>query len=238
MAEQTVRYFKLYQHNDQGGEQRMVALFTGNNEAEDWLENQAFDQVFESGWHLFEKEVLIPVDQAEAQGLWRLGASAPMQPEPIERMELAGSELIRVYFSCAERLLQASESGEARQLLARVSDWMEACSAMGPGWSIAGDVQIAWQLRRIDQLLLQWQGQQEPAVAFEMASVFEALAQGPWPDDQGDKRDKAAFNATFWWNRGLAVSQERLQSAIAASDWSAALECLELLRTVGAQPRP
>jgi len=228
MADATVQFFKLFQQ----GEQRMVALFAGGSESEQWLENQPFDQVFSSGWHLFAKEALIPVAEARAQGVWLLEAAAAATAPVSARLELPWPQLLRLYSQCADQSLKAEPLAPpvaAEAVLNRVCAVLDAGAARG--WTAGGDdsLRIAWHLKRIDALLLRWQGSQELFTGFEIAAAFAQLAQLQWPEAEAETGAKAAHNANCWWNQTVELADARLKQAMAASDWPQALEILELL---------
>lgn len=220
----TVRYFKLFLQDDQ----RMVALFSGDNESEDWFENKCFDQVFSSGWHLFAKEQLVSVDEAKAQGVWRLDLAPPM----IQKTGISRVDLINLYLRCANRAWEGAV-GDSESVARRVCDSLELAQIGGAAF-VSDSVRIGWYLKRVDELLKQWANVQDPSVGFEIAAVFQLLAQMTWPDDQADQCEKSAFNAVYWWNQTLALVEQRLQQAFERSDWPEAMHLLELLMKMNA----
>lgn len=205
-------------------EKRMAALFSGNNEAEDWLENLEFDRAFGAGWHLFAKEQLVAVDEAKAQGVWRLD----LAPRAIEKSSISHSELIRLYLRCADRAWEVGSSDPA-SVATRVCDSIEGFSERGEAHLIPDNIRIAWHLKRIDLLLKQWGDVQDPSTGAEIAAAFNLIAQFAWPDDQSDQGEKAAFNAVYWWNQTLALAEQHLQQSFERSDWPEAMRVLELL---------
>ncbi len=202
----------------------MVALFSGANESEDWLENRAFDQVLSDGWHLFAQEQLVPVDEARSHGVWRFPQASPA----IEKSVVSHAELVRVYAFCAKR---AWENGvnDAESVVLRVCDSLDCFAQGNDSFLISDSLRIEWHLKRIDLLLDQWSNAKDPSTGAELSLAFQFLSQLKWPHDQLDQAEKAAFNAVYWWNQSLALSQKHLQKALDQSDWLEAMRMLEFL---------
>lgn len=205
----------------------MVALFSGLNESEDWIENRQFDEVFSAGWHLFAKEQLVEVDEAVSQDVWLLNRT----PEAIEKIDVSHQDLIRLYLRCANSAWDSDDS-DARCVATRVCDSLEGfCRRFGAD-PIIDSVRIAWHLRRVDLLLKQWSNLQDPGTGAEIAAAFQLLSNLSWPEDQADQGEKAAFNAVFWRNQTLALAQQLVQQAIEQLDWPEAMRLLELIMHV------
>lgn len=202
----------------------MVALFSGENESEDWIENKPFDQAFSAGWHLFAQEQLVAVDEAKAHGVWRLVQAPPA----IEKSTISHAELVRFYNRCANRAWEGDAS-DSESAVFRVCSTLEAFAQRSDPTLIPDSLRVEWHLKRVDVLLKQWAIVQDPSTGAEISAAFQLLSRLEWPHDEADQVEKAAFNAVYWWNQTLALTQQLLQQAFARSDWSEAMRLLELL---------
>lgn len=202
----------------------MVALFSGENESEDWIENKTFDQAFSSGWHLFEQERLIAVDEAKAHGVWSLVQATPT----IEKSTISHAELVRLYNQCANHAFNGGvvDSGS---IALRVCETLEDFAERSDPASLPDSLRIKWHLKRVDVLLKQWAKAQDPDVGAEITAAFQLLARLEWPHEDQDQAENAAFNAVYWWNQTMALTQQLLKQAFDRSDWAEAMRLLELL---------
>jgi hypothetical protein len=232
MSETKASLFKLFQQ----GKDRMVALFRGPSESDDWLENMPFDKVFKSGWHLFAKEELISVEDARAQGVWIDESQNPAVPSALPMVEVSTSELLRLYCACSENLFHNTDLVDKIKLLDKVSGLLKSCDHQYPAYFVEHGVRLQWHLRRIDALVGQWSLSPDFSTGLQIFKEFTAVQSLDWPEDQSEGRDKAAFNAAFWWNKAIEFADNQVRSLIADSRWAEASEILEqMLNAVNKQ---
>lgn len=197
---------------------RQVALFDGANESSDWQRNAPADEVLSGGWHLLPKEQLLSLAEVQAQGFLKddaEGATAPESSDPQRNWRLRCASLHSRLADAAAA--QGDHGAEA-----------SACTAVAAVMRQLDDPtrQGAWLLRAVQARLSQWQRDQEPAVAEQLADLFGQLAQRPWPNEP-DAPSKGAANQRFWLGQALERYAELSLQAEANGDLAAAASSAE-----------
>ena len=201
------------------GEQRQAALFSGPDEAHDWLRNCPADEVLSGGWHLLPKEELISLTELEERGFLR---STAEQTDPLRNWQLRSADLrVRLATQAAEQNDHASEAEHAE-------------AAAGQLAQFSNDVRIvALLLQAVEARLKLWQDSQNPAEACAIAGLFATLATCQWPESDPDGPADSSRNQRFWLGQALqrqaelslqAETQGDLRAAAAASEGVVALQ--------------
>ena len=201
------------------GEQRQAALFSGANEANDWLRNCPADEVLSGGWHLLPKEELISLVEVEERGFLRATAE---QTDPLRNWQLRSADLrVRLATQAAEQNDHASEAEHAE-------------AAAGQLAQFSNDVRIvALLLQAVEARLKLWQTSQDPAEACTIAGLFATLATCHWPEADPDGQTNSRRNQRYWIGRAMqrqaelsiqAETQGNLCAAAAASEAVVALQ--------------
>ena len=184
---------------------KQVALFKGDNQAEDWQRNCAATEVLIGNWLELPMEELIPLEQAAARGF--IGNT--LLNENAADLQLNWQK------HCANlhsRIADAAKQDANYEMEA------EACTAVAELMVELDDRvrQGAWLLRAVEARLNQWQqgGDGQAIVACELADLFAEFANGEWPGED-DAAAKGAANQRFWLGQAM---EKQSQLAIAAEE--------------------
>ena len=195
------------------GEQRQAALFSGADEANDWLRNCPADEVLSGGWHLLPKEELISLAEVEKRGFLRAMAE---QTDPLRNWQLRSADLrVRLASQAAEQSDHISEAEHAEAAAAQLAQF-------------SNDVRIvALLLQAVEARLKLWQASQDPTQACAIAGLFATLTTCEWPEADPDGQANSGRNQRFWLSQALQRQSELSVQAETQGDLSAAAAASE-----------
>lgn len=196
---------------------KQVALFKGDNQAQDWQRNCAASEVLIGNWLELPMEELIAVEQVAAKGF--IGNT--LLNENTADMQLNWQK------HCANlhsRIADAAKQEGNYEMEA------EACTAVAELMVELDDRvrQGAWLLRAVEARLNQWQegGDGQANVACELADLFAEFANGEWPGED-DAAAKGAANQRFWLGQAMEKQSQLAIAAEARGDLIAAVNAAE-----------
>ena len=203
------------------GEKRQAALFSGPDEANDWLRNCAADDVLSGGWHLLPKEALISLAEVEERGFLRAAAE---QTDPLRNWQLRSADLrVRLATQAADQGDQALEAEHAEAAAAQLTQF-------------SNDVRIvALLLQAVEARLQLWQASQDPAQACAIAGLFATLATCQWPEADPDGQANSSRNQRFWLGQALQRQAELSVQAETQGDLCAAAAASEAVVAIQQQ---
>jgi len=200
------------------GGSKQVALFKGNNQAEDWQRNCAAAEVLIGNWLELATEELIEINELIDRGyidktkFYQDAAN----PDPLSNWQKHCAHLYSQIAEKAEK--EANHEAEA-----------DACAAAAELMEELGDQrrQGAWLLRAVEARLKQWNsGETKGEVAYEIADLFATLAMQIWPDEP-DTAEKGAANQKFWLQQALEKFAAEAIAAEKAGDLITAVNAAE-----------
>ena len=202
-------------------EQRQAALFSGPDEANDWLRNCRADEVLSGGWHLLPKEELISLVEVEERGFLRATAE---QTDPLRNWQLRSADLrVRLAAQAAERNDHASEAENAEAAAGQLAQFSKDARI------------VALLLQAVEARLKLWQTSQDPAEACTIAGLFATLATCHWPEADPDGQTNSSRNQRFWLGQALQRQAELSVQAETQGDLCAAAAASEAVVAIQQQ---
>jgi len=201
MASDSITHLKLFV--DQG--ERQVALFSGDDQQQDWLRNEAAETVLTNGWELLPQETLMSLAEVSAKGLLQrafLASDALSQAGVIEawtmRKARMASRLADAATTTGDR---ATEAQHSQRVVDCLEEMLASCTDDQRQQEISQQ-RSAYLLRAVDCRLALWNNMKDPAQAEALALLFAALADRRWPNASIDVAT-ADSNKVFWRNQAL-----------------------------------
>ena len=201
MASDSITHLKLFV--DQG--ERQVALFSGDDQQQDWLRNEAAETVLTNGWELLPQETLMSLAEVSDKGLLQrafLASDALSQAGVIEawmtRKARMASRLADAATTTGDR---ATEAQHSQRVVDCLEEMLASCTDDQRQQEISQQ-RSAYLLRAVDCHLALWNNMKDPAQAEALALLFAALADQRWPNGRIDVAT-ADSNKVFWRNQAL-----------------------------------
>lgn len=201
MASDTITHLKLFV--DQG--ERQVALFSGDDQQQDWLRNEAAETVLDNGWELLPQETLMSLAEVSAKGLLQrafLNSDALNQADLIEAWTMRKARMAsRLADAAATAGDRAAEADHSQRVVDCMEEMLASCTNEHRQQEISQQ-RSAYLLRAVDCRLALWNTMKSPEQAEALALLFAALADRRWPNGSIDVTTADA-NKVFWRNQAL-----------------------------------
>ena len=223
MASDTITHLKLFV--DQG--ERQVALFSGDDQQQDWLRNEAAETVLNNGWELLPQETLMSLAEISAKGLLQhafLATDALGQAGMIEAWTMRKARMAsRLADAAATAGDRAAEAEHSQRVVDCMEDMLASCTE-GQRQQEISQQRSAYLLRAVNCRLALWNTMKSPEQAEALALLFAALANQRWPNGSIDVA-MADANKLFWRNQALRAWGAASKAAEEQGDIDQAERC-------------
>lgn len=188
-------HFKIFL--DQG--MLFAALFSGTDQASDWLNNVPATEILISGFDILPHETLISFNDAQSQGFM----AAKYYDKTLERKavliawHMRAARLAALQAESASNVNNHALDGSA---CARVFEYLERSMAYINDQDTFEDInrqRLAWLLRGVEAYLKAWHERSDPMYAEALCNFFLSLANMSQLNDP-EMHQKALHNYNYW----------------------------------------